>query len=141
MNSNSLSLIYQHYLEKTPFRKQNEHTYMMLPEAGNGNIYRVTTYSGIEIVYSHIQYHEPYPTNFASRGQMIELQFALSGQRYVNIAGLDYTLPIGRGALIFYRISRHVFILRLTNNTNPLRLAFLFRCLIMQLHSWRLIDR
>lgn len=39
---------------KTPFRKQNEHTYMMLPEAGDGHIYRVTTYSGIEIVYSHI---------------------------------------------------------------------------------------
>ncbi|WP_025721048.1 helix-turn-helix domain-containing protein [Paenibacillus polymyxa] len=101
MNSNSLSLIYQHYLEKTPFRQQNEHTYMILPEAGHGHIYRVTTYSGIEIVYSHIQYHEPYPTNFASSGQMIELQFALSGQRHVNVAGLDYTLPMGQGALIF----------------------------------------
>lgn len=108
---------------------------MILPEAGHGHIYRVTTYSGIEIVYSHIQYHEPYPTNFASSGQMIELQFALSGQRHVNVAGLDYTLPMGQGALIFYRILKRAFILRLTNNTNHLHLAFRFRCLIMRLHS------
>ncbi|MGG1619054.1 helix-turn-helix domain-containing protein [Paenibacillus sp. NRS-1782] len=101
MNSNSLSLIYQHYLEKNPFRQQNEHTYLILPEAGHGQINRVTTYSGIEIVYSHIQYHEPYPTSFAFNGQMIELQFALSGQRHVDVAGLDYTLPKGQGALIF----------------------------------------
>ncbi|MEC0234924.1 AraC family transcriptional regulator [Paenibacillus kribbensis] len=74
---------------------------MILPEAGHGHIYRVTTYSGIEIVYSHIQYYDPYPTQFSSSGQMIELQFALSGQRHVNVDGLDYTLPIGRGALIF----------------------------------------
>lgn len=86
---------------KNPFQQQNEHTYMILPEAGHGQINRVTTYSGIEIVYSNIQYHEPYPTSFAFNGQMIELQFALSGQRHVDVAGLDYTLPKGQGALIF----------------------------------------
>nr|WP_232289114.1 AraC family transcriptional regulator [Paenibacillus sp. Aloe-11] len=99
--SNSLSLIYQRYLEKTPFKQQNEHTYMILPEAGHGQINRYTTYSGIEIVYSHIQYYEPYPIQFASSGQMIELQFALSGQRHVHVGSVDYILPIGRGALIF----------------------------------------
>ncbi|EHS57173.1 transcriptional regulator, arac [Paenibacillus sp. Aloe-11] len=74
---------------------------MILPEAGHGQINRYTTYSGIEIVYSHIQYYEPYPIQFASSGQMIELQFALSGQRHVHVGSVDYILPIGRGALIF----------------------------------------
>ncbi|MFK4304786.1 MULTISPECIES: hypothetical protein [unclassified Paenibacillus] len=48
-----------------------------------------------------LHYYEPYPTQFSSSGQMIELQFALSGQRHVDVAGLDYTLPKGQGALIF----------------------------------------
>ncbi|KOY15823.1 helix-turn-helix transcriptional regulator [Paenibacillus xylanivorans] len=103
MGFDSLSVVYQHYLTQEPFSQQDKNTYLLSAEAGSGNIKRVTTYSGIEIVHSQIEYHEPYPTYFASDIPIIELQFALSGARYVDISGQEYTLSTGQGALIMMR--------------------------------------
>jgi AraC-like DNA-binding protein len=103
MGFDSLSVVYQHYLTQEPFSQQDENTYLLSAKAGSGNIKRVTTYSGIEIVYSQIKYSEPCSTFFASNIPIIELQFALSGARYVDISGQQYTLPTGQGALIMMR--------------------------------------
>ncbi|MCG7383083.1 AraC family transcriptional regulator [Paenibacillus sp. ACRRY] len=101
MASDALAEVYQHYLTKDPYSQLDEHTYLLSTKAGCGNIKRVTTYSGIEILYSQVEYHQPYPTYFASDTPIVELQFALSGQRHVDISGQDYSLAIGQGALIF----------------------------------------
>jgi len=103
MITDELSIVYTRYLTQSPLRQHDENTYMLSAEAGSGSIKRVTTYSGIEIVYSNIEYHQPCPTFFASEVPIIELQFALSGERQVDIAGLDYTLSGGQGALIFMK--------------------------------------
>ncbi|MGX1829044.1 helix-turn-helix domain-containing protein [Paenibacillus taichungensis] len=103
MGFDSLAVVYQHYLTQEPFCQQDENTYLLSAKAGSGNVKRVTTYSGIEIVYSQIKYSEPCSTFFASNIPIIELQFALSGARYVDISGQEYTLPTGQGALIMMR--------------------------------------
>ncbi|WP_419889611.1 helix-turn-helix transcriptional regulator [Paenibacillus xylanexedens] len=97
----ALGVVYQHYLTQEPYSQQDEHTYLLSPKAGSGKVKRVTTYSGIEILYSQVEYHQPYPTYFASDTPIVELQFALSGERNVDISGQDYSLSIGQGALIF----------------------------------------
>ncbi|WP_433745887.1 helix-turn-helix domain-containing protein [Paenibacillus amylolyticus] len=97
----ALGVVYQHYLTQEPYSQQDEHTYLLSPKAGSGKVKRVTTYSGIEILYSQVEYHQPYPTYFASETPIVELQFALLGQRHVDISGMDYSLAIGQGALIF----------------------------------------
>lgn len=80
MHTDALSDIYCNYLSRGPFCQESPHTYRLHSEAGAGLIRRFTTFGGIEIVYSHIQYNRSYPTSFASKGQLLELQFALSGQ-------------------------------------------------------------
>ncbi|WP_079911315.1 helix-turn-helix transcriptional regulator [Paenibacillus sp. 32352] len=95
----SLKSIYQRYFDETLFGQKNGVTYNLRPEIGAGNACKVTTYSGIEIVYHDIRYHEPYPFCFASRGRMVELQFTLSGGRQVNVSGHDHETPVGQGAL------------------------------------------
>ncbi|GIP33586.1 hypothetical protein J2TS4_27960 [Paenibacillus sp. J2TS4] len=74
---------------------------MPRPEVGTGSIYRIATYSGIEIVYYDIRYHVASPFVFASNGRMVELQFALSGQRQVMVSDQLHELPVGKGALAF----------------------------------------
>lgn len=101
MELQSLSRLYQHYLGRSPFCQLAPHTYELLPEAGRGSIQRFTTYGGIEIVYSQLYYDQSYPTFFASKIPLIELQLAISGQRHVKLDHSDYTLPAGQGALIF----------------------------------------
>ncbi|KAA2301806.1 AraC family transcriptional regulator, partial [Clostridioides difficile] len=81
----ALGVVYQHYLTQEPYSQQDEHTYLLSPKAGSGKVKRVTTYSGIEILYSQVEYHQPYPTYFASETPIVELQFALSGERHVDI--------------------------------------------------------
>lgn len=96
----SLTSIYQRYFDEALFFCQKSGiSYIPQPEVGIGSVYRLTTYSGIEIVYYDIFYHEPNPSFFASKGRMVELQFALSGQRQVNVSGRDHELPVGQGAL------------------------------------------
>lgn len=95
----SLSSIYHRYFGETLFSEKTGISYRLRPEVGEGNAYKVTTYSGIEIVYHDIRYHEPYPFCFDSRGRMVELQFTLSGQRQVIVSGQDHEIPVGRGAL------------------------------------------
>lgn len=94
-----LTSIYQRYFGETLFGQQNGISYMLRSEVGTGKAYKVTTYSGIEIVYHEIHYHEPYPFRFASKGRMVELQFTLSGQRQVVVSGREHETPVGRGAL------------------------------------------
>ncbi|MFD1956659.1 helix-turn-helix transcriptional regulator [Paenibacillus thailandensis] len=95
----SLKSIYQRYFDETLFGRKNGISYMLRSDIGAGNAYKITTYSGIEIVYHDIRYHEPYPFCFASRGRMVELQFTLSGQRQVMVSGRDHETPVGQGAL------------------------------------------
>ncbi|WP_427180203.1 helix-turn-helix transcriptional regulator [Paenibacillus sp. TC-CSREp1] len=97
----ALAAVYQHYLTMEPYSQQDEHTYQLSDKVGSGNIKRVTTYSGIEILFSQVEYHQPFPTYFASETPIVELQFALTGERHVDISGKDYSLSIGQGALIF----------------------------------------
>ncbi|WP_244213770.1 helix-turn-helix transcriptional regulator [Paenibacillus barcinonensis] len=84
-----------------PYSQEDPHTYQLSAKVGSGQIKRVTTYSGIEILCSQVEYQQPYPTYFASETPIVELQFALSGERHVDISGEDYSLSIGQGALIF----------------------------------------
>lgn len=95
----SLGSIYRRYFDETLFSQKNGISYRLRSEVGAGNAYKVTTYSGIEIVYHDIRYHEPYPFRFASKGRMVELQFTLSGQRQVMVSGQDHEIPVGQGAL------------------------------------------
>ncbi|WNC12126.1 AraC family transcriptional regulator [Brevibacillus brevis] len=74
---------------------------MPRPEVGTGRVYKLATYSGIEIVYYDFHYDEPPPICFASNGRMVELQFALSGQRKVLVSGQEHELPVGHGSLAF----------------------------------------
>lgn len=95
----SLKSIYQRYFDETLFSQKNGISYMLRSEVGVGSAYNVTTYSGIEIVYHDIRYHESYPFCFASSGRMVELQFTLSGQRQMIVSGQDHEIPVGQGAL------------------------------------------
>lgn len=97
----SLNSIYQRYLDESLFISKDGISYMPQPEIGTGSVYKLTTYSGIEIVYYDFRYHEPYPFYFASEGRMIELQYALSGQRQVIVSGQEHELPVGQGSLAF----------------------------------------
>ncbi|WP_244873145.1 AraC family transcriptional regulator [Paenibacillus albilobatus] len=95
----SLNSISQRYFGETLFSQKNGISYMLRSEVGTGKAYKVTTYSGIEIVYHDIRYHEPYPFCFTSGGRMVDLQFTLSGQRQVVVSGREHETPVGRGAL------------------------------------------
>ncbi|MEJ8303329.1 AraC family transcriptional regulator [Saccharibacillus sacchari] len=109
MQASTLSEIYGKYLNRPPFRECETDLYALCPEAGAGLIRRCTTFGGIEIVHSQIRYHDPYRSSFSARGQLIELQFALSGQRYVTIDRQEYTLPVGKGALVLLQDFRASF--------------------------------
>lgn len=97
----SLTTMYKRYFDESLFSPKNEVSLMPPPEVGTGSIDRITTYSGIEIVYYDICYHVSCPVVFASKGRMVELQFALSGQRQVMVSGQIHELPVGKGALAF----------------------------------------
>lgn len=111
MKSPSLALqdIYQYYLSRSPFCELEPYLYTLQPQAGTGQIRRLTTFSGIEIVYSDIQYNQPLSTSFSSPGALVELQFAFQGQRHVMIEREEYTLPAGQGALILLQNFRACF--------------------------------
>ncbi|GIN93737.1 AraC family transcriptional regulator [Siminovitchia terrae] len=97
----SLNSIYQRYFDESFFIQKNGISYMPQPEVATGSVYKLTTYSGIEIVYYDFRYHEPYPIVFASKGRMVELQFALSGQRHVIVSGQEHEFRVGHGSLTF----------------------------------------
>jgi len=97
----SLTSMYKRYFDESLCFPQNEGSFMPRPEVGTGSISRITTYSGIEIMYYDIRYHASIPFVFASKGRMVELQFALSGQRQVMVSGQVHELPVGKGALAF----------------------------------------
>lgn len=109
MQTSTLSEIYGRYLNRSPFQERETHLYALRPEVGAGLIRRFTTFSGIEIVHSQIRYNEPSSNSFASGGQLVELQFALSGQRYVTIDRQEYTLPVGQGAMVLLQDFRASF--------------------------------
>ena len=96
----SLDAIYQLYFDTAPVSRVGPMTYEIAPSAGSGSIHRMSTYSGIEIVYSEYRLHSRQMNRFAARERMIELQFALSGRRSACVSGLDFTLESGKGALL-----------------------------------------
>ncbi|HZG18220.1 MAG TPA: AraC family transcriptional regulator, partial [Candidatus Bathyarchaeia archaeon] len=95
----SMASIYQRFFDESLFSQKNGISYMLQAEIGTGSVYRFSTYSGIEIVYYDMRYHAPSPFYFASKGCMVELHFALSGQRQVIVSGQDHELPVGQGVL------------------------------------------
>lgn len=97
----SVTSMYKRYFDESLFSPSNEVSLLPRPEVGTGSIDRITTYSGIEIVYYDICYHASCPFVFASKGRMVELQFALSGQRQVMVSDQIHELPAGKGALAF----------------------------------------
>lgn len=97
----SLNSIYQLYFDTSPFSRISPTTYAIAPSVGDGSIHRLSTYSGIEIVYSEYQLYSRQTNRFATRDRMVELQFSLSGYRSACISGLDFTLESGKGALLF----------------------------------------
>ncbi|QTH45696.1 helix-turn-helix transcriptional regulator [Cohnella sp. LGH] len=96
----SLDTIYQLYFDTAPFSRIGPTTYSLSPSVGEGTIHRLSTYSGIEIVYSEYRLHSRQTNRFATRERMVELQFAMSGRRSASISGLDFTLESGKGALL-----------------------------------------
>jgi len=101
MDSSALSRIYQQYFEEALLRQEDGRTYLFQKNAELGAVYRVTTYSGIEIVYSDLHFGRSRPVAFSASGQMIELQFTLAGERHAEVSGRDYSLPDGHGAFVF----------------------------------------
>ncbi|MFF2888347.1 helix-turn-helix domain-containing protein [Paenibacillus sp. NPDC057967] len=101
MDSSVVSRIYQQYFDEALFRQEDGRTYLFQKNTELGAIYRVTTYSGIEIVYSDLHCGRPGPIAFSASGQMIELQFTLAGERHAEVSGTEYSLPDGQGAFVF----------------------------------------
>ncbi|REK76759.1 helix-turn-helix domain-containing protein [Paenibacillus paeoniae] len=101
MNSSAVTRIYQQYFEEALLQQEDGRTYLFQKNTELGAVYRVTTYSGIEIVYSDIQVGRPGPIAFSASGQMIELQFTLAGERQAEVSGTEYSLPDGQGAFVF----------------------------------------
>jgi hypothetical protein len=96
----SLDSIYQLYFDTSPFSRIGPTTYAIAPSVGEGTIHRLSTYSGIEIVYSEYRLHSRQMNRFATRERMVELQFALSGCRSACVSGREFTLKRGQGALL-----------------------------------------
>jgi len=96
----SLDSIYQLYFDTAPFSRIDPTTYAIAPSVGEGTIHRLSTYSGIEIVYSEYRLHSRQMNRFATRERMVELQFALSGCRSACVSGREFTLESGQGALL-----------------------------------------
>lgn len=123
MNTPSLDSIYQRFFSTLLIEQTSKQSYVLPDSIGRGGFKRVTSFSGLEIVFSDFYFKQKQTKRFSTHEEMVELQFIFDGEREVWVSGSTYEMKKGISSFLFMKDFEAVFQFSALDRTRTLALG------------------